>query len=136
MPASDNCEPQIINALEKDGWEITDRPFSIKFDDTYIYADLRLERNQGENIEQIIVVEIKCFPFEDTYDFHQAVGQYISYETALRKNGKPETIFLAIPIHAYARFQRNNIMSAILQEKGVKLIIVDLESEVIEQWIT
>jgi Holliday junction resolvase-like predicted endonuclease len=33
MPAIDACEPQVIRALEKAGWEVLERQFTIRLPD-------------------------------------------------------------------------------------------------------
>ena len=77
MLAIDRCEPQMIHALEKDGWIVTHQPFAIKIDRTrtgYIFADLRLHHPQTD--QSAIVVEVKCFESTRTFldEFNHAVG--------------------------------------------------------------
>ena len=58
MPALDVCEPQMIRALEKAGWQIIGKTLPIYLEyKRVVYADLSLQRAQ----QQIIVVEVKCF---------------------------------------------------------------------------
>jgi flagellar basal body-associated protein FliL len=66
MPAIDQCEPAVINALQKAGWAIVDRPFSIQVDKpkrAYVYADLKLHHNS--NNQTVIIIEVKCFAIHD-----------------------------------------------------------------------
>jgi hypothetical protein len=44
MPRPDDCEPQIIKALEKAGWKLIAHPYTIAsgVEGRYVYADLRL----------------------------------------------------------------------------------------------
>ena len=81
MPAQDACEPQIIRALEKAGWQMIARTVPIYLEHKrVVYADLSLQRER----QQIIVVEVKCFsekrPLLD--QFYHAVGQYLFYRNA------------------------------------------------------
>lgn len=59
MPAVDTCEPAIIRALQKEGWEILSKPMSIEYGDTYVFADLQLQKLQGEIVQQIIINAVK-----------------------------------------------------------------------------
>lgn len=61
MPALDACEPQILRALQKDGWAIVTKPFAIRTNTHTVYADCLLERKQNGQNEQVIILEVKCF---------------------------------------------------------------------------
>ena len=60
--AKDIIHDQVKNALIKDGWTITHDPFTMKYGDARLFADLAAERTLAakRNGEQIIV-EIKSF---------------------------------------------------------------------------
>jgi hypothetical protein len=44
MPQYDLYHDTVKNALIKDGWVITDDPFTIEFKGVYLYADLSAEK--------------------------------------------------------------------------------------------
>ena len=81
MPRLDKYHEAVKNALIKDGWTITDDPFTIDFEDATLFADLAAERTiaaQKEN-EQI-AVEIKMFGSKSAYDdLEKAFGQYLRF---------------------------------------------------------
>jgi hypothetical protein len=56
MPNVDSCQPEIIRALEKAGFRITNAPYtlptSLDDDGRYLYADLRAERVRNGQIER------------------------------------------------------------------------------------
>lgn len=86
--AKDTYHENVKNALIKDGWEITDDPFVLKYKDLTVFADLSAEKIfvQGENKSKI-VVEIKVFGGKSkTTEFEKAKGQYDIYPFAMRKN--------------------------------------------------
>jgi uncharacterized membrane protein len=63
MSALDACEPQIIRAFEKDGWRIVEKPVRIRISlERMVYADISMERRTNGHAEQIVIIEIKCFP--------------------------------------------------------------------------
>jgi hypothetical protein len=74
--AIDACEPQVIRALEKEGWQILAKPYLIVTLVRNLYADLSLQKFQNGSSEQIIVLEVKCFtnPGSDLTEFYTAVG--------------------------------------------------------------
>ncbi len=40
MPAQDQIHQPVRNAIEKDGWTITDDPYRININGEFLYADL------------------------------------------------------------------------------------------------
>lgn len=80
MPALDQCEPQVIRALQKAGWVVTHQPLQIRVSrNEAVYADLRLIQPAVK--QTIIIVEVKCFAGKRSLldEFYHAVGQYIVY---------------------------------------------------------
>lgn len=139
MPAIDQCEPQIVEALKKAGWQVTHQPFAIKVQRNrsgYIFADLRLENVQSS--DPIIVVEIKCFSSTRTIleEFYQAIGQYLVYRNALESRQSSIPVYLAVPSDAYDNFFRQPLIQSVATDISLRLIVVDLEKEVIIRWIT
>lgn len=85
MSALDACEPQIIRALEKDGWQIVAKPYQIKIDRRIVFADFSARHVNGDSEHFIVVMEVKCFtnPKTDLTELYTAIGQYQLYLTAL-----------------------------------------------------
>lgn len=138
MSAIDSCEPQIIRALRKQGWQIDQKPFVIRTEIRYVLADFSVQKRANGQFEQIVIVEVKCFtnPQTDLVEFYAAVGQYLFYRSAMYAEGKEAPLFLAVPSQVYLRLQREQAVLLTLQNNHVKLIIVDIDREEVEQWIT
>jgi hypothetical protein len=137
MPAIDQCEPQVIRALQKQGWEVTHQPFAVRIDrgrPAYVYADMRLRRIRDQ--VSLIVVEVKCFAGTRTLldEFYQAIGQYVVYRHALEMNGVQTPIYLTVPDTVYATFLQGALIEAVLHDIQVKLIVVNLEKEEVVRW--
>lgn len=105
MPAYDNCEPKIINALQKDGWRILEKPLMIRTETYDVFADCLLQHAGNGRMNQIIVVEVKCFtnPKNDLNEFYVAIGQYLFYRSAIEAVELKYPICLAVPHEAYNR---------------------------------
>lgn len=86
MPAKDTYHDAVKNALIKDGWTITADPYTIKYEELQLFADLLAERVvEAERDGQQIIVEIKSFVSRSPMrDFESALGQYIVYRTLLK----------------------------------------------------
>jgi XisH protein len=57
MPREDIYHDRVKNALAKEGWEITDDPLTIEFQDLRLYADLAAEKvfTAERNYRKIVV---------------------------------------------------------------------------------
>jgi hypothetical protein len=137
MPALDKCEPQVLNAFRRDGWQVVAKPFVLSTQNRNVYADFSLQRGNNGTREQIIVVEVKCFttPEQDFAELYGAVGQYRFYRQLLNSKHLDLPLFLAIPEHAYHRLIDNEDIRLFIQNSHIKLVLVDLEQEVIVKWI-
>jgi hypothetical protein len=136
--AIDTCEPQIVRALEKDGWEVKDKPFVLRGDSGAIFAEFSVRRGFGELVEEIIVVEVKCFgnPQKDQPEFYAAVGQYEAYRAALIALDIDMPLYLAVPQDAYNRLLQKPFVAETLRQNAIQVLVVDLVEEVITAWIS
>ena len=137
MPKLDKHHEAVKNALIKDGWTITDDPFTIDFEDATLFADLAAERTiaaQKEN-EQI-AVEIKMFGSKSAYDdLEKAFGQYQVYRAFLRQIEPDREIFLAVSTEKYEKIFTRASVKFLVAEFKIKLFIFDPEKEEIVEWI-
>jgi hypothetical protein len=137
VSAIDSCEPQVIRAFEKDGWEILEKPRVIRGDTTNVLADMSLRRVLGELVQEIIILEVKCFsdPKADLQEVYTAIGQYQVYRTGLLNNNEDLPLYLAVPLTAYRRFQNESMIASALRSMLIKIVVVDIEEENVELWI-
>jgi hypothetical protein len=137
MSALDKCEPSIIRAFEKEGWQIEQKPFVLRFPERTVYADVSFQRFIDHEPQHIIVVEIKCFEqhTRDLQELYTAIGQYEYYRIALHRKNFSYPLYLAIPSVAYIRLTQDLTASALLASIQARLVIVDIQKEAIERWI-
>jgi XisH protein len=138
MPAIDSCEQNVVNALLKEGWEVVNRPYPIPWspDLKYVFADFRIQSIEQPS-RQLIVVEVKCFPNNRQMlaEFYGAIGQYLFYQTALEILQLDEPLFLAIPEVIYSGLFQFPIIQSIIRKVGVKLIVVNVDTEEVIRWL-
>lgn len=125
------------SALEKDGWVITDDPLNIRCGGVDIQIDLGAEKLiAAEKAGEKIAVEIKNFVSASKIsEFHMALGQFINYRTALRVEEPNRILYLAVPLAIYNDFFNLRFIQTVVTENFLKLIIYNVETEEIEQWI-
>ena len=135
--AKDRFHQVVKTALTKDGWNITHDPIKIKVGgvemEIYLGAERLLAAERGD---EKIAVEIKSFLASASAisEFHTALGQFINYRAALRREEPERTLYLAIPELIYNSFFQLDFPASMLQENSVRLIIYNIELEQISQW--
>ena len=100
MPAKDIFHNAVRNALEKEGWIITNDPLFLRFGGVDMYVDLAAEQlMSAEKNGEKIAVEIKSFiGVSATTEFSTALGQFLKYKLALEEREPDRLLYLAIPI--------------------------------------
>lgn len=136
MPAIDNCQPQVINGVRKEGWRIDKAPLFARLDSFIDILALRSKTNNG-SLEQIIVVEVKCFDDRVGFldDLYRSIGQYLVYRKILRTRTSEVPIYLALPNTAYHTISQMRVILDVIHEIDMKLLVVNLDTEEIETWI-
>ena len=129
MPTEDVCHPQVVVALSKEGWTITGQQIYILKGRHAIFIDIEAIKQT-----QQAFIEVKCFPENNiSTEFYIALGQYLVYRQILSTQKPYHRLYLAIPEDNYAFF--TDVQRDTFQENHVKLIIVNMRSETISQWI-
>jgi hypothetical protein len=137
MPALDSCHFQIVRALQKEGWQVAPRPKYIYDENVTVFIDIEALRSANGNDEnnRRIYIEVKCFPDPgSTRELYIAIGQYLVYQTVLASQTTPIPIYLAIPINVYDGTFNSTVRKTVKEHK-IKLVVVDLETETIVQWL-
>lgn len=133
MPAKDRYHDNVVHALVKDGWKITHQQFTIVLPERYLWIDLRAS-NAAE--QRIILVEIKGLEGSSPIEIlAAAVGKYVLYRSALHWAGFDDMLYLAVPRHTAWIFSET-IGKQLIDDVGIHLIIFDIGSEEIVEWIT
>ena len=84
-----------------------------------------------------IAVEVKSFLSKSFMNnFHEAMGQYLDYRSALEDFEPERTVYLALPTHAYNHtvFQGRFIQKRLHEENAQLIIFEPVKNEII-QWI-
>lgn len=127
--AKDIYHDEVREALEADGWTITNDPYRISLKGLKYEVDLGAEKlfaaeKTSENGLRKIAVEIKSFIQSSlTYEFHRALGQYLSYILGLKLQEPDRELYLAIPTFAYKKIQKIEGFLLLLEEYKVKIIV-------------
>ena len=137
MPQYDLYHNEVKNALVKDGWVITDDPFTLEYKGLRLYADLGAEKLlAAEKMQQKIVIEIKVFNSPSLItELEKTLGQYSIYLSLLRRVNPERKLYLAISETVYADFFQKPAIQDILSDQQINYLIFDQNQEVIVQWI-
>lgn len=136
--AQDLYHNQVRNALIKDGWTITDDPFSILYKGTRVYADLAAEKPfAAQKGERKIVVEVKVFNSPSPMsELEKALGQYGIYRTFLKRLSPERELFLAVARDIWQDFFLKPAVQDIVADHQMALLVFDPETEEVVQWIS
>ncbi|CUR35413.1 element excision factor XisH family protein [Planktothrix tepida] len=135
--AKDRFHQVVKKALAKEGWNVTRDPFQIKVGGVDMEIDLGAERLlAAERGEEKIAVEVKSFLANTSAisEFHTALGQYINYRAALRREEPERILYLAVPELVYNSFFQLDFPASMLQENSVKIMVYNIELEQISRW--
>ncbi|MGI0481195.1 element excision factor XisH family protein [Geminocystis sp. CENA526] len=137
MPVRDIYHNQVKNALIKDGWTITNDPLRLKWGSKDMYVDLGAEKLLiAEKNQQKIAVEIKTFTsVSEINALENALGQYLLYRSVIRKTESERKLYLAIPSIVYIDIFQESLGQLIKEDYQLNLLIFDINSEEIVQWI-
>ena len=98
--ARDFIHAAVRVSLEKDGWLVTDDPLRIDLPNKIGYYEVDLGAEQvlaAERGGRKIAVEIKSFLGESLLNqFHEVLGQYLNYRSAMADVGMKREMYLAI----------------------------------------
>ncbi len=137
MAAKDLYHDTVKAALLKDGWNITDDPFTLEAGKRDLFVDFGAEKlliAQRDN--QKIAVEVKSFiSASPVHDLEQALGQYLLYEDLLTRSHPDRMLYLAVRDAVYNSFFQEEIVQIVLESRGLKLLIFDETQKEIIQWL-
>jgi CRISPR/Cas system-associated exonuclease Cas4 (RecB family) len=136
MTARDIIHEAVRNALIKDGWTITDDPYTIKYEDVTVYADLAAERMAAaERAARRIVVEVKSFVSPSSlYDLELALGQYQLYRSLLEVTAPDRELYLAVPATVYMTFFVRTAIDMIVRRLRIALLVIDTDKQEVVTW--
>ncbi|MCF2150533.1 XisH family protein [Desmonostoc muscorum LEGE 12446] len=136
MSVRDAFHDAVRQALQKDGWTITDDPLRIQVEEVELLIDLGAEQLlAAEKSGDKIAVEIKTFLQASAIStFHTALGQFLNYQEALELDQPERTLYLAVPNQAYKNFFEKRFVQRMVSKYQLKLLIYDPKKEVIVEW--
>ncbi len=147
MPQRDAIHDLVKQAITKDGWTITDDPYVISYGERFLFVDLgatqyaSLKGAQGRFIgaykdSSRIAIEIKEFRGRSIIaDLEQTIGQYVLYRLLLNQVDTGREIYLAVTDVTYDKIFSEPIGKLVISELPLKLLIVDINTVKIKQWI-
>ncbi len=135
--AKDLIHDAVKEALEADGWTITDDPYYLQAKPHRLRIDLGAERViAAQKGTDKIAVEIKSFAKDSfIYEFYEVSGQYQFYEDFLEIQEQERILYLAISEFIFqSRFLRDESVMKRCQKIGIRFIIVDINTKKIVEW--
>ena len=137
MPARDRYHDQVKSALLKEGWTITHDPLRLHWGLKDMYMDLGAEQLlAAEKDTRKIAVEVKSFVgLSEMDDLEKAIGQYVVYHDVLLQVEPERDLYLAVNEETFVNLFEEPIGKLLLDNRRVRLLVFDPQTEVIRQWI-
>lgn len=136
--ARDKFHQNVREALEKDGWTVTNDPYFLMVGRRRGFIDLGAEREflTAERGAEKIAVEIKSFVGGSDLDqFEDALGQFIIYLNALEEKEPERELYLATPNAFYNRFFDDPFFQKLARRYQVNLLVYNELNNTIVSWI-
>jgi hypothetical protein len=137
MPAKDIYHDTVKRALIKDGWTITKENLYLPWGGTETYIDIAAEKIFiAEKEGRKIAVEVKSFVGKSNLsELEKAVGQFIIYRLAMRKEEAERELFLAVGEKIYNKLFLNSDVIELIETENLKVVVFNESKEVIVRWI-
>jgi hypothetical protein len=146
MPQRDTIHDIVRQALVKQDWEITNDPYVISFGERFLFIDLAANRKTMDKSavrligakrgQQQIAIEIKEFRGQSAIaDLEQAIGQYVLYRLLLQQVDPARDLYLAVAKITFEAIFSEPIGELVLDALPLKLLVIDIETVEVEQWI-
>lgn len=138
MPARDIYHDNVKNALINDGWTITHDPLRLSWGGKDMYVDLGAEQVMAaEKAGREIAVEVKSFiGLSEMNEIENALGQYLVYRSVMARTEPDRTLYLAIHNEAFLDIFEQPLGSLLVDDYQVRLMVYDLQTEVVLKWIS
>jgi hypothetical protein len=135
--AKDRYHTIVKKALIQMGWTITSDPLYIPTFKRKLEVDLGAERViAAEKSNEKIAVEIKSFlGLSEIHEFYKALGQFNYYQLALEDIDIERVLYLAVPSDIYDTLFTEPLTLKAITRYNIKIIVYNIEEEIIERWI-
>ena len=137
MARRDKVHDIVRNALEREGWTITNDPLPVKIGKKLGEIDLGAERIlAAERNHEKIAVEIKSFIGSSTLtEFYRALGQFNLYGRALKNQYPDRMLYLALPLAAYKELSDDIFDYPEFEDLRQRIIIFEPIDDTTLTWI-
>jgi predicted RecB family endonuclease len=137
MPAKDIYHDTVKRALIKDGWTITKENLQLTWGGTRTYIDIIADDVfTAEKDGRKIAVEVKSFIGKSNLsEFEKAIGQFVIYRIAMRKEEPDRQLFIAVGEKIYNSLFLHPDVIELIETEDLKVLVFDEVKEAIVRWI-
>ncbi len=127
--ANDKLLPSVKAALLAAGWTIKEGAITIRKAGYQFQIDVSADKD-GEKV----AIEVKSWLSNFVYDWHQALGQYLTYYALLFKKDPDRVLYLAVPEDVYKEHFINELFQEFTALYSVNLFIFNQRTNSIVSW--
>ncbi|MEM1122904.1 MAG: element excision factor XisH family protein [Bacteroidota bacterium] len=136
--AKDKYHDIVKQALQNDGWLVTDEQFKIYLEEYRdVFIDMAAEKLiQATKGKLKIAVEVKSFiGISPITDLYEAIGKYDVYHLGLNEKEPDRVLYLAVPTNAWEELFSLAFAQKLIKLKQLRLIIYDIAGSKIVKWV-
>lgn len=122
---------------KKDGWKITAENLHLPWGGTRAFIDILADKIfVAEKEGRKIAVEVKSFVGKSNLsELEKAVGQFIIYRFAMRREEPERELFIAVGEKIYNKFFVHPDVIELIETEDFKIIVFDEMKQLIVRWI-
>lgn len=137
MPAKDIYHDTVKRVLIKDGWTIIKENLHLTWGGTRAIIDIIADEVfTAEKDGRKIAVEVKSFIGKSNLsEFEKAIGQFIIYRIAMRREDAERELFIAVEEKIYNKFFVHPDVIELIETEDLRVLVFDEFKEVIVRWI-
>ena len=137
MPAKDFYHDTVKRALENDGWTTFDKDLQLPWGGTRAYIDIFADKILiADKAGRKIAVEVKSFIGKSNLsELEKAIGQFIIYRLALRREDAGRELFIAVGERIYNKLFLHPDVIELIEAEKLKIFVFNETQETIVRWI-
>lgn len=121
--------PNVQAALVSDGWTVKKGAITIIKGNYQFFIDVSAEKDG-----QKVAIEVKSFLNNFVYDWHLALGQYLTYNALLFKLDPDRVLYLAVPEDIYTEHFQSAPFQEFVVLYSINLFIFSQDANRVIAW--
>lgn len=121
--------PNVQAALASDGWTVKKGTITIIKGNYQFFIDVSAAKDGKK-----VAIEVKSFLNNFVYDWHLALGQFLTYNALLFKLDPDRVLYLAVPEEIYIEHLQSELFQELVELYLINLLIFSHKTNHVVAW--